>query len=283
MFESTPNFIPLAAADQVALSKTSKLQLGRDYLVYGVHLKIGDTASATDQAILDNIKSIRLKHGATVLREVIGQELNELNALNGSQYGLVSNGAGAGTRKITLPFYFAEPWRKAYQFHNASLLDTRALPKKCTVEVDFGSVAAPSLEATIIGDESDYVMGNFIQWDRNDLLLGGTKIDLQPMNLDGRLLGIDIKNSAGGVFTSVKIGIESGKLKHNSNDVDNTVFLKQWGLNPQTGRYGIAFDYDDDIFKAPLLNQKVDLKMHFECAAAMAATPFIMQVLRPIA
>lgn len=282
MFENTASFLPLDAADQVAASKTSKIQLGKDFLLYGVQLLIGDTASATDAAILANILSIRLKHGATVLRECTGAELNAKNGLNGAGWQLVSNGAGAGTRKISLTMYFAEPWRKAFQYHLASLLDTRKLPKKCTIEVDFGAAAGPSLEASFLGDESDYVPGPFIHWDRSDILLGGTAIDYPPINIDGRLLGISIANVAGGVFTRVKAGIEAGKIKHDASDVLNTVFLKQWQMVPQTNRYDIVFDYDDDIMKAPLLSSRNDLKLRFECGAAMAATPAIYEVMRPI-
>lgn len=287
MHERTPYKLPLPAADQVSVNKTSKIILSSAYLYYAFTLGVTDTASATDALILTNIKAIRLKRGSVVIRECTGAELQVMNARNGAQFGLVSNGAGAGTRKIWITLYLAEMWRKTLAHQFLSLIDARQYAGKYSIEVDFGAAAGVALDGWFRADESPYNQGAFIHWDRTDIALAGTKIDVPNFVVNGKLLSLDIANVgstagsvAGTVFSKVVLDLEPGKNKFTSDDTEMGVDLKQWDMTPQTGRFHLVMDYNDNLDNAPMLNPNSEIKLHVE-GPALVPVPVIVEAFRP--
>lgn len=69
----------------------------------------------TAYAACASINQLRVKVGGRIQREMTGQQLYDMNTLNGVDYGgygTPNSVAGTGNNGAIIPIHFAEPWRK---------------------------------------------------------------------------------------------------------------------------------------------------------------------------
>jgi hypothetical protein len=208
--------------------------------------------SGTGTSATTHINEMRLKVNGKVQRVMTYTELQALNILNGSQYGV------QGTTTFILPIFLAEPWRKSNRDQDALAWGTGNLDS-FQLEIDITSSAPTTLQViaqidnSIVQQDGKNVqqpMGLIVKWDRVQLPLTGTTPDYGTASFPIRdnYQSIHITD-AGGTFTSYALKVDNFVIREVTKS-ENDAILTHYGMTPVSGRLDIVFDHDDFLNSA---------------------------------
>jgi len=103
----------LPTFDSVAAGKKAVCNLPLGLRYHTITLELGNNAVAAN-GIADLVDDIVVKINGKPQRIATGDQINQLNAVNGAAHMLTATGVdGQATRRLRLPIHFAEPWRKS--------------------------------------------------------------------------------------------------------------------------------------------------------------------------
>lgn len=212
--------------------------------------------SATSSTATTHINEMRLKVNGKVQRVFTYTELQALNILNGSQYG-IQNNSSAST--FQLPIFLAEPWRKSNRDQDLLAWGTGNLDS-FQLEIDIKNVTAPDslyvlaqIDNSIVQQDGKAVqqpMGLIVKWDRVQLPLTGTTPDygVASFPIRDNYQSIHITDS-GGTFTSYALKVDNFVIREVTKQ-ENDALLTAYGMTPVAGRLDIVFDHDDFLNSA---------------------------------
>jgi len=208
--------------------------------------------SGTGTTAATHISEMRLKVNGKVQRVMTYAELQAINILNGSIYGV------QGTSTFQLSIFLAEPWRKSNRDQDLLAWGTGNLDS-FQLEIDITSTAPTTLyviaqiDNSIVQQDGKSVqqpMGMITKWDRVQLPLTGTSPDygLASFPIRDNYQSIHIVDS-GGTFTSYALKVDNFLIREVTK-VENDAFLTHYGMSPAGGRLDIIFDHDDFLNSA---------------------------------
>lgn len=296
MNPNTPRNLPLPTFEGLGENKRAKCFLERDWNYHKLVLEIAETgagAAATDAALLALIPELALKvDNGKPRRMFSAAELNAMNSRHNKAgntcYSLVSNGAASGSRKIWLTIWFYAPWLEDIDPDAAAALcwDARKL-KKLTLEAQFAAatnpgVSVPAISGWFVADKSERSSQGLVQVvEKTQLTLSGTKQDVPNFSMDGFFQSLSITNPAAGAFTKVQFSIEN-EMVYEKSDTEMATDLVLSEKTRQTGRFDLFLDPTLDVRRAVGLSKDTSIKLHVECAAAMASTDCLIETLQPL-
>ncbi len=214
----------------------------------------GDAASASTATT--HINEMRLKVNGKVQRVFTYTELQALNILNGTQYGIQDNST-AGV--FELPIFLAEPWRKSNRDQDLLAWATGNLDS-FQLEIDIKNVTAPDalyvvgqVDNSIVqqnGQSVQQPMGLISKWDRVQLPVTGTTPDygIASFPIRDNYQQISIFDT-GANFTSYRLEVDKFVIREVTKK-ENDAMLTHYGLTPVTTRLDIVFDHDDFLNSA---------------------------------
>ena len=208
--------------------------------------------SGTGTSATTHIAEMRLKVNGKVQRVMTYAELQAINILNGSIYGV------QGTTTFQLPIFLAEPWRKSNRDQDLLAWGTGNLDS-FQLEIDITSSAPTTLgviaqiDNSIVQQDGRSVqqpMGLITKWDRVQLPLTGTSPDygLASFPIRDNYQSIHITDS-GGTFASYSLKVDNFVVREVTKS-ENDSLLTHYGMTPVSGRLDIVFDHDDFLNSA---------------------------------
>lgn len=235
-----PSLIGMAASSTAVCN----LPIGPRYHTLGI--------SGTGTSATTHINEMRLKVNGKVQRVFTYTELQAINILNGSQFGV------QGTTTFFLPIFLAEPWRKSNRDQDLLAWGTGNLDS-FQLEIDIKSSAPTTLSVVAQIDNSivqqdgksiQQPMGLITKWNRVQLPLTGTSPDYGSASFPIRdnYQSIHIVDS-GGTFASYALKVDNFVIREVTK-VENDALLTAYGLTPVAGRLDIIFDHDDFLNSA---------------------------------
>lgn len=257
---------------------------------YHVIALSGDNKASTLAAA--EFGEMRLKVNGKTQRTFTYAELQALNILNGSAYGIQDNSSGG---VFEFPIFLAEPWRKSN--------DTQELLAWATgnvdsfqLEVDLTSgQQLEALRAIIMVDNSivrvdgqdvQQPMGEIVKWYRTTIPAPATTVDINFGAINNRdkyqLISFADANN---YITGYKVIVDNFIVREMTK-VENNALLTWYGMTPVTTRLDIVFDADDKINSfLPMVGrggQRVqDFRIQLTCSSALTSTSTVYQVLGP--
>lgn len=263
---------------------TCNLDLGKKYHV--IWLVLGyDAANAGKtlnpaNAANDMVGEIRLIVNGKVQRRVRGRELDQLNKLNGSQYGAIDNvpiataaALGATGYRIHVPIFLAEPWRKS----NAEAAVTGwnlAGPTvaSASIEVDFNTIDTPFISGYYEWSPPDGGLGAICKWIRMTFGAAGTTQDFNTIEKRDYYHSLHLFPPTGaGYVNKVQLTADGVVIHDLLTTGNNQALLKQRDLNPDVAavpRFDLVLDADDPINNALLANGLQEFTLHVEYSEA---------------
>jgi hypothetical protein len=239
------------------------LPLGLRY--HAIWLRLGNIEGDGDpevpNALTDLVEDIVVKINGKPQRTHSGTELNQLNSVNGVFYLAQAVGTdGFPDRRLYLPIYFAEPWRKNPEEVSAMALRTNGI-ESFQVEVNLkAGLAAPVLDGWYEFDYDSRPIGLISKFIRQDTSAVGTSRDITTIDKRDFIESIHLFPVAvSGPLTEALIAagaVNEIKLTANGEEIrDKITFLQNYAtlvgreLRPDPGfaRYDLVFDYDDPV------------------------------------
>jgi hypothetical protein len=258
---------------------TFNIPLGYRYhqinLVY-----IDGTGAPTDMRTM--FADVDILRNGTYERTHSSLELDHLNNINGTGYGLQQVGAGA-TQRQTQTIFLAEPWRKdksdtdfmAWSVDAANGFKTFQL--NCTLAAAFpatGQLMAWALvDAPIAPPKGGFQSVKKVY--RVQIPASGLSNDVNTLDERDAYQTLLLKNPTGAYISSVTLKLGGNLILDNVQQYDNGAQLTNWGLNPSisqvAGSFGfdIVLDGDDPINSALGVNTANApwLKLNYSAAA----------------
>jgi len=170
----------LPTFDSVAAGKKAVVDLPLGLRYHAIWLELGNNAVAAN-AITDLVEDIVVKINGKPQRTHSGFQLNVINGINGSSYLLQASGTnGQADRRLYLPIWFAEPWRKNQQEVSSLALRANGIESfQVEVQVKAG-LAAPIVQGWYEFDYDNRDIGLISKMIRQDYSAVGTSRDTWP-------------------------------------------------------------------------------------------------------
>jgi len=275
----------LPTFDSVAAGKKAVCNLPLGLRYHTITLELGNNAVAAN-AITDLVDDIVVKINGKPQRISTGDQLNQLNAVNGPAHMLTATGVdGQATRRLRLPIHFAEPWRKSVDEVQALALRANGIDS-FQLEVNMkAGLAAPLLSGWYEFDYDNRPIGLISKWTRQDFSAVGTSVDITTINKIDFIEAVHLFPTSDGKFVSdVKLTANGEELRDKITVVQNAATLTGREMVPDTSatpRYDLVFDYDDPVNGAlptqangePI--RELTLKLTWNAAAAGVQTAII--------
>ena len=260
---SVKRFVQAKRVTGVQVGKTATLDLPIGPRYHTIRLTASDTAGETVTSIIDEM---RLKINGKVERTMTADDLNQLNLLMGSIYGLHAAGTAAignnGYAEI-LPIFFAEPWRKDLTAQDGLAWNTGNL-STFQLEIDVKAAAAgASLSALAEVDTSIITsgtsagqpnpIGKITLWEKLQIPVNGSPSECGQnfKDLSGYLQQISFFDSN---ITKVEIKVNDFLIREATKQENDSILVER-GMSPVSGRFDVVFDHDDVLDSAlPLTN-----------------------------
>lgn len=285
------NRIQLRDVSSVVASTTVVINLPVGPRYHSVSLQHSYAAGTnTIVAALANIAQIRVKRNGRVQRTMTGTQLRDMNLLFGTAYdaiglpNVVASAAGTpAVDGVTIPIFFAEPWRQEPAAMDALAWSTDGW-ESFTIEVDLGAAGTPALRAYAVVDK--VVNRNaIVKWLRIQIGAAGTSFDYSTLDKRDFLQQISIYPCSGAptLETSKATLRVNGDILHELSMTANQALLTENGMTPaasgrQTGAliYDLVLDHDGLLGSAiPLLGVR-DVTLTIEAASAMSGTTTLL-------
>lgn len=275
----------LPSFDAVAAGKKAVVDLPLGLRYHCVWLELGNNATA-DNTISDLVDDIVVKINGKPQRTHTGAQLNALNGINGSSFLLSASGTdGEADRRLYLPIWFAEPWRKD-QGEVASLALRANGIETFQIEVNVKpGLAAPIVQGWYEFDYDNRPLGLLSKYIRQDYSAVGTNRDINTIDKRDFIESVHLfPTSDGKYITEVKLTANGEEIRDRITFLQNRATLLGRELVPDTDsvpRYDLVFDYDDPINGALPTQQngkainELTLKLTWDSAANGTQTAII--------
>ena len=275
----------LPTFDSVAAGKKAVVSLPLGLRYHTVWLELGNNAAAAN-TITDLVDDIVVKINGKPQRIATGDQTNQLNGVNGTAFLLSATGVdGQATRRLHLPIYFAEPWRKSVDEVSALALRANGI-ESLQIEVGMkAGLAAPLLSGWYEFDYDSRPIGLISKWNRRDFSAVGSSVDIATIDKRDFIEAVHLFPTSDGKFVSeVKLTANGEEIRDRITTVQNAATLLGREMNPDTSatpRYDLVFDYDDPVNGAlptqangePI--KELTLKLTWNAAAAGVQTAII--------
>lgn len=277
--------IQLRAVSNVAASKTALIDLPLGPRYHAVFIEHGHGGTDSLAATVANITDIRVKVNGRVQRSHSGQQLRDLNSLNGGlaiansvQYNYDVDQSKTASTGVVFPIYFGEPWRKDARDQDALAWATNKYAS-LQIEVDLGAAATPTLLAYAIADNfQPEKEGMIVKVIRQSFNAGGTSFDITNLDRRDFLQQISFYMDSGGSRPATKVTFRrDGVILHDLSAAANKAVLCTHGMMPTAvGRtasmYDLVFDHDDLLGSSVPMDGTRDCSITIEAASAMSGT-----------
>jgi len=241
----------LPTFDSVAAGKKAVVSLPLGLRYHTVWLELGNNAAAAN-TITDLVDDIVVKINGKPQRIATGDQTNQLNGVNGTAFLLSATGVdGQATRRLHLPIYFAEPWRKSVDEVSALALRANGI-ESLQIEVGMkAGLAAPLLSGWYEFDYDSRPIGLISKWNRRDFSAVGSSVDIATIDKRDFIEAVHLFPTSDGKFVSeVKLTANGEEIRDRITTVQNAATLLGREMNPDTSatpRYDLVFDYDDPV------------------------------------
>jgi hypothetical protein len=230
------------------------LPLGLRYHV--IWLELGNVEGDGDplvaNALTDLVDDIVVKINGKPQRTHTADQLNRLNFLNGSAYAAKAFGTdGWPTRRLFLPIYFAEPWRKSPAEVSAMALRANGI-ESFQIEVNLkAGLASPVLRGFYEFDYDSRPIGLLSKFIRQDYSAVGTSRDITTIDKRDFIEAIHLFETTGTAryVSEVKLTANGEEIRDRITWNENAALLLARELVPSSDdfRYDLVFDYDDPV------------------------------------
>lgn len=281
--------IKLRNVSNVAASKTALIDIPVGPRYHTIILEHGYAAGTnTVAAAMSNITEVRILVNDRVQRVFSGTQLRDLNILNGTTFdcqGVPNTAPG-----VSLPIYFAEPWRKDSASQDALAWQSRNF-KSFRIEVDLSTASTPTLVASAVID--DFVARDttgkeieplFVTMRRQQVAAAGTSFDITTIDKRGLLQQISLYPDSGASQAATIVTVRrDGDIVRELTKSANFALLTNNDMTPTaSGRssniYDLVFDHDDLINSSLNLSGVKEFTLTVEAASAMSGNmTFIVQ------
>lgn len=261
---------------------TCDLTLGLRY--HALWLELGDNGGTT-LASGNLIGDIRLKINGKVQRTHSGVELNALQAVNGSAFGLKTSGTpGAAAYRTYLPIYFSQPWRKVPADVGRTSIFAGGI-ESLQLEVDIkAGLTSPVLTGWFEYEplNSGERLGALVKWIRQSLAATGTTQTFSNLDKRDFIEAIHLFPTVEGTPKYVNLVQFSRNNEYVTDKIttlENQATLLGREMQPDTAatpRYDLVFDYDDPINSALLAEGLREMSLYVEYNAAASGTMIAM-------
>lgn len=265
----------------VGSSKTAIIDLPVGKRYHTVILQVGYAAGTnTIVGAMSHVSEIRVLANNRVQRVFSGAQLRDLNLLNGTEYdcqGLPNTAPG-----VSLPIFFAEPWRKDSASQDALAWDTSGF-SSFRIEVDLGAVGtqtanSQTLTATAVVDNFRAANPQFVTVQRQQVAAAGTSFDITTIERKGVLQQVNFyPDSTNDLQATIITVRRDGDIIRELPFADNFALLTNNGMTPTaSGRtdemFDIVFDHDDLLNSSLVIEGAKELSFTVEAASAMAGS-----------
>jgi hypothetical protein len=287
LISSITGIVPGSAIGTVG---TINLPIGYNYSRIRISYLDG---GASPGAFNTNFGDIIVYKNTKAQRTHTAAEMERLNILNGSQFGVQAiNGTGAVQRQ-TATIYFAEPWRKDKVDSASGGWNVTAQQGWTTFTVTIALLVAMPATGSIVvyADIDDAVNAPGIDQAikkvyRQQITASGTSIDVPSLDARDAYQVIALKHPSTGYITRASFKRGSQYFLERQYREDNVALLKQLGLNPadsvtvSTFGYEIVLDADDPMNSSLPVNSGLPpwLQLEFSAAAAGNVVALIERV-----
>lgn len=269
--------IKARSVSNVAASKTALIDLPTGPRYHALTLQHGFASGTnTIAGAIANITEIRILVNDRVQRVFSATQLRDLNILNGTTFdcqGVPNTAPG-----VSLPIYFAEPWRKDSKSQDA-LAWTSAGFKSFRVEVDLSTASTPTLTCTaVVDDFVPQVQPLYVTVRRQQVAAAGTSFDITTIDKVGLLQQVSLYADSGGSNKATIVTVRrDGNIVHELPYADNFALLTNNDMTPTaSGRtasiYDVVFDHDDLLNSSLVVEGAKELTFTVEAASAMSGS-----------
>jgi len=270
----------------VAASKTVVINIPTGPRCHGLILQHGYAAGTnTAVAAAANITDIRIKVNGRIQRTHSGTQLRDMNNLMGTQTSALQydfTGVPNTAPGVTIPIFFAEPWRRDVKDSDALAWWTNQF-ESFQIEVDLGAASTPTLVCWAIVDDPiafPKELQPISKVYRLNVNAAGTAYDITTLDKRDYLTQMTIYPDSGGSNQPSRVYLRKDSVILHELTVSANLALNQnmGGMMPvlSTVRtanvYDLVFDTDDLLGSAPLLQGARDLVLTIESASAMSGT-----------
>lgn len=270
-------YLILRNVANVAASKTAVIDVPIGPRYHSITLAHGYASGTnTIAAAATNITEIRVIVNGTIVRQFSGTQLRDFNLLNGTAYDCL--GVPNTAPGVTVPLFFAEPWRGLAVDRDALAWKTN-LWNSFRIEVDLSSASTPTLTGSAIVDDMKAKTNEPItKIIRQTLAAAGTSYDIATMDRRGWLQQLSVYPDSGGSNTATKIIIRrNGTIVTELPYADNKQFLTQNNMTPvASGRtatiFDVVFDHDDLLASSLQLEGAQDVSITIEAGGTMSSS-----------
>jgi hypothetical protein len=282
--------IKLRNVSNVAASKTAIIDVPVGPRYHTIILEHGFASGTNTVAgAMANITEIRVLVNDRVQRVFSGTQLRDLNILNGTAFdcqGVPNTAPG-----VSLPIFFAEPWRKDSASQDALAWVTKDF-KSFRIEVDLSTASTPTLVASAVIDQfapAPNVTPLFVTMRRQQVAAAGTSFDITTIDKKNLLQQISLYPDSGGSNAATIVTVRrDGQIVRELTKSANFALLTNNDMTPTaSGRtanvFDLVFDHDDLMNSSLLLNGAKEFTLTVEAASAMSGTvTFLVQRYGPL-
>lgn len=286
--------IKLRNVSNVAASKTALIDIPVGPRYHTIILEHGYASGTnTVAAACTNISEIRVIVNDRVQRVFSGTQLRDLNILNGVAFdcqGVPNTAPG-----VSIPIYFAEPWRKDSASQDALAWQSRNF-KSFRIEVDLSTASTPTLVASAVVDQfvatdslGKEIVPMFVTLRRQQVAAAGTSFDITTIDKKSLLQQISLYPDSGGSNAATIVTVRrDGQIVRELTKSANFALLSNNDMTPTaSGRtasvFDLVFDHDDLLNSSLMLNGAKEFTLTVEAASAMSGTvTFLVQRYGPL-
>jgi hypothetical protein len=283
---------------------TCNLDLGKK--IHIIWLVLGyDAANANKTVNAANpaneiVGEIRLLVNGKVQRRIRGRELDQINTLNGAQFGKqLGNIVGIGTTgyRVHLPIFLAEPWRNNNA--EAALMAWNlagVTVSSASIEVDFLTIDTPYIGGWYEWSPPDGGLGAITKWIRMTFGASGSQQDFNTLEKRDYYHSIHLLAPTGAYVSSVQLTADGVIIQDRLTYEQNAATLKGRNMNPaivvgvaqgagvQGSTFDLVLDADDHVNSALLAQGLQEFTLHVEYAdtggASIAATGNLVAIIQ---
>ena len=235
----------LPTASGVAASSTATFDLPLGIRYHAVYLLLGNAGTPVWNNGTD-VTEIRIKVDGRVQRRMTPAELDAINLINGTKYGLQAT-------DTIIPIFFSEDWLRTIGGENALAWGTGGIAS-LQIEIDLGAPATPTLSGRALVDDQTvaaeggsivpFPLGKIERWSKGNFDVTQTG-DVHQTNLPkrGDYRGIHAFSAN---VAAVEVKVDNFTILDATKAFSDAVQVSR-GKTPIAGRFDILFDIDNQI------------------------------------
>lgn len=304
--------VQLRNVQNVALSKTTLIDCPIGLRYHYVTLVLGYTGGTNTigqaAGALNHLLQIRVLLNGRPQRTIGlgnstltgGQQLQDMNTLNGTAYA--ATGVPNTAPGVTIPIYFAEPWRKDARDQDALAWPTvwtngdgsQGAFNTMQIQVDMSAAlnaeTGLTLQAFAIVDgfvpklPSGQFYPSICKWIQLQAAAAGLSFDISTLDRRDFYQQVSIYPDSGGSNTPSEVDLrKDGVILHELTYVPNFGLITNFGMLPTAnpgnnagartaGIYDLVLDHDDLLGSAVDMTGTRDVTLTVKAAGAMSGT-----------